>query len=102
MNVPTSGASPQSASSQAVTALIVGILSLVCCPVLGPFAWYLGQQERKAVREGRSASASEALAVAGMVLGILGTIYLAFALLWVLFFGGMAVLSGMMQAAQGG
>jgi len=101
MNVPTAGVPSQSASSQAVTALILGILSLVCCPIVGPFAWYLGNQERKAVRSGRSSSASEALAVAGMILGILGTLSLVFFALWILLFGGLAVLGGLMEAAQG-
>jgi hypothetical protein len=35
-------------------------------------------------------------------MGILGTLSLVFTALWILFFGGMAILSGLMQAAQGG
>lgn len=102
MNVPTTGAPVQPvppASSQAVTALVLGIISFACCPLMGPFAWYLGHQERKAIREGRSAASGETLAVVAMVLGILGTLTLAFILLWVLFFGGMAVLSALASSA---
>ncbi len=104
MNVPTTGEpiqpTTQPASSQAVTALVLGVLSVACCHILGPFAWYLGHQERKAIREGRSAAAGETLAIVGMVLGIAGTLILAFVLLWILFFGGMAVLGGLMSAAS--
>lgn len=103
MNVPTTGEpippTAQPASSQAVTALVLGVISIACCQLLGPFAWYLGQQERKAIREGRSSPAGETLAIVAIVLGILGTLTLAFIALWFLFFGGMAVLGGLMSAA---
>jgi Domain of unknown function (DUF4190) len=99
MTVPNVG-QPEKASSQAVTALVLGILGLLCCPILGPIAWYMGNQERKAVRERRSPASGEGLAVAGMVLGILGTLYLLFAMMWIFFMGGMAILSGMAQGWQ--
>jgi hypothetical protein len=83
-----------SASNQAITALVLGILGLVCCSLAAPFAWYFGQTELRAIREGRSPAAGEGMAMAGKILGIVGTVILVFALLWVLFFGGMAVLQG--------
>jgi cytochrome c biogenesis protein CcdA len=94
---------PQSASTQAIAALILGILSVVapCCAiVLGPIAWYLGHQEGKAIREGRSPAAGEGLAKAGMILGIIGTILMVLGLLWAFFMGGMAILQGLMAAAN--
>jgi hypothetical protein len=99
MNVPTTGQSAQSASSQAITALVLGILSLLCCPFVGPIAWWLGNQERKAIREGRAPAAGDTLALVAVILGILGTIYLAFFVLWILFFGGMAFLSALGASA---
>jgi hypothetical protein len=86
---------PQSASTQAITALILGLLSLVCCPLLGPIAWYLSDQESKAITQGRSPAAGEGIAKAGFILGILGTIYLAGITLWIFFLGGMAILTTM-------
>lgn len=83
----------QSTSTQAVTSLVLGILSLFCCPLLAPVAWYLGNQEIKAVQEGRSAPSSEGIAKAGMILGIIGTIWMVLVAIWVFFMGGMAVLS---------
>jgi len=59
----------------------------------------MGIQEGKAIKTGQSSAAGQGLATVGMVLGILGTIYLVFALLWILFFGGMAMLSAFSAAA---
>jgi hypothetical protein len=85
---------PQSSSTQAIVALILGILGIVCCGVMAPIAWFIGSQEIKAIREGRSPAAGEGLAKAGMILGIIGTILLVLTVLWVFFAGGMAILQG--------
>lgn len=85
---------PQSASTQAITSLILGIVGIFCCNLLGPVAWYLGNQELKAIREGRAPIAGEGLAKAGMILGIIGTILMVLGILWIFFMGGMAVLQG--------
>ena len=85
---------PQSASTQAITALVLGILGIFCCGLLAPVAWYLGNQELNAIREGRSPIAGEGLAKAGQIMGIIGTILLVLSLLWIFFAGGMAVLQG--------
>ena len=65
--------------SQAVTALVVGILGLVLCQVLGPVAWYLGNQEISAIDGGRRPPENRGMAVAARVLGIIGTVFLAIA-----------------------
>lgn len=83
-----------SASTQAIASLVLGILSIVtCCGILAPIAWYLGNQEIKAIREGRSPVAGEGVAKAGLILGIIGTIWTLLWLLWIFFMGGMAFLS---------
>lgn len=90
------GESPQSqtASSQAITALVLGILGIVtCCGILSPIAWYLGKQEQKAILEGRSPAAGAQFAQVAVILGIIGTVMLAFGLLWIVVGGGLAVLS---------
>ena len=84
------------ASTQAITALIVGILGFVsCCYLLSPVAWYLGSQELKSIREGRSAVAGEPLAKVGWILGIVGSILLVLSLIWLFFMGGLMVLAGL-------
>ncbi|HYX25774.1 MAG TPA: DUF4190 domain-containing protein [Thermoanaerobaculia bacterium] len=85
----------QSASTQAVTSLILGILGVICCGLIAPIAWYIGNQELKAIQSGASPVAGEGLAKAGMILGIIGTILLGLSLIWVFFMGGMAVLSAL-------
>jgi ABC-type Fe3+ transport system permease subunit len=61
-------------SSQATTVLVLGILSLVCLPILGPVAWILGNQELRAIHEGRRDPANRGTANAGKILGIIGTV----------------------------
>ena len=95
MTTPNSYPTPQKASSQAVTALVLGIVGIVCCQLCAPVAWYMGGQELKAVREGRSPMAGEGMAKAGQILGIIGTILLVLSILWIVFWGGMAVVQGM-------
>lgn len=89
---------PQSASSQAIASLVLAILSFFCCPLLAPIAWYLGSQEIKAIREGRSPSAGEGIAKVGMILGILGTVWMVLVALWIFFAGGLAILQGIMAS----
>jgi hypothetical protein len=86
-------ASPQSPypeASQSVTVFILGILSIVVCQVLGPFAWKMGTDELRAIREGRRTPENLGLAQAGRICGIVGTGLLAlvvvFFLLWLVLF----------------
>ena len=96
MTVQGDGITPESPSSQALTALILSLLGFVsCCHLLSPIAWYLGWQEQKAIREGRSPKQGEVLAQVATVLGIVGTLILAFFLFWLIFLGGLAYLTTM-------
>lgn len=92
---PSIGAPRDSASSQSVTALVLGVLGLITCQLLGPFAWYLGNQELRAIRAGRSPAAGEGLALAGKILGIIATIILVIIPVFLFFFGGLAILTGL-------
>jgi hypothetical protein len=93
------GAESEGASTQAITALVVGILGLVPCFgfLLGPIAWFLGNQEIASIRQGRTPAAGERLARAARILGIIGTALLAALLLWLLAFGGIAALSRLLH-----
>jgi hypothetical protein len=52
MTIPTSAAYPE--RSQATTILVLGILSMVtACFPLGIVAWIMGNNELKAIQEGR-------------------------------------------------
>ena len=97
----TASPAPMKASSQAITALILGIIGILpCCNILAPIAWYLGNKEVKAIRAGVSSPAGQGMATAGMILGIIGTIFLVLGFIWAFFMGGMAVLSGMAEATR--
>ncbi len=98
MQPPPPPGAGQKASSRATTALILGILGLVCCQLCAPFAWYMGHAENKAIKAGLSTNASQGFATAGLILGIIGTAMLAFGLLWIVFFGGLTVLSAIAGA----
>ena len=67
--------------SQATTALVLGILGLVVCGVLAPFAWYIGNKEVQAIDEGRRPPENRGTANAGKILGIIGTVLLAIGLI---------------------
>ncbi|MEO8503316.1 MAG: DUF4190 domain-containing protein [Acidobacteriota bacterium] len=99
MNMPTSGAAPQATSSRSTTALVLGIIGILCCQLCGPFAWWIGKQELDAIRAGNVAASNEGMAKAGMILGIVGTVLLGLSCVW-MFFGGMAVLSGILRGAH--
>jgi len=65
-------ASPPNASN-AVTALVLGILGIVLCPLLGPVAWVLGRKGEQEVDAAGGAVGGRGMATAGKVLGIIGT-----------------------------
>ncbi|MPZ18188.1 MAG: hypothetical protein GEV06_09785 [Luteitalea sp.] len=79
-------------------ALVLGVLGLICCYPLGPVAWYLGNDELKAIQAGTVPDTNRVLAQIGMILGIIGTVLLAFAFLWIIFLGGMATLGSLADA----
>ncbi|MCX7920139.1 MAG: DUF4190 domain-containing protein [bacterium] len=86
------------ASSEATTALVLGILSIACCTPLGIAAWIIGSGELKRIQAGLSSPAGKGFALAGMIMGIIGTIFLIISViigfLYLVFFGGMALFSG--------
>lgn len=98
MTVPGEGQT-EKPSSQAIAALVIGLIGIMTCcgTVLSPIAWYLGSQEQKAIREGRSPAAGESLAKIAVILGIVGTALLVLITLWIFLMGGLAVISGLLN-----
>jgi uncharacterized membrane protein YjgN (DUF898 family) len=87
-------------SSQATTILVLGIISIICCQIAGPIAWYMGRQELNRIQAGAISAQDEGTTKAGMILGIISSILLVLALLWVVFFGGLAFLAALAGQAQ--
>ncbi len=66
--------------NEATTVFVLGILSLILCQVLGPYAWYRGAAYSRACRaRGQS---PDGLAVGGMIMGIAGTLFLVVGVLF--------------------
>ena len=59
---------------------MLGILSLILCQVLGPFAWVMGNKELEAIDGGRRPPENRSTANAGRILGIIGTVLLGIGL----------------------
>ena len=68
--------------------LTLGILSLMVCAVLGPFAWSMGRQDLAKMDAREMDDRERSLVQGGMVCGIVATIILgfvaAFFLIWLL------------------
>lgn len=65
----------EKASSNATVALVLGIVGFFFS-LASPFAIWLGMRELKDIREGRSSPAGQGFAMAGLILGIIGTCFL--------------------------
>jgi hypothetical protein len=79
--------------SQATTILVLGILALVLCQVLGPFAWVMGNKELAGIDAGRRAPENRGTAQAGRILGIISTVLLIVGIGFLVIFGFIAVIA---------
>jgi len=67
------GAVPQGTNQKAIWSLVTGILSLLCCGILfGPVALFLSNTAKKEMANGQPGGG---LATAGLVLGIIGSLF---------------------------
>lgn len=67
-----------------VTALVLGILGIVVCGVVAPFAWNLGKKSLDNIRSNPGRYSGEGMAQAGYILGIIGTILLILAVIFLI------------------
>ncbi len=84
---------------KATTSLILGILGLVVCGILAPFAWQMGKRTVSEIDASHGQLGGRGTAQAGYILGLIGTILLGLALLVAV---GLVVLAvvGMMGSAS--
>lgn len=68
---------PQPDHPQATTVLILGILGLVLCQVLSPFAWSMGNRVLREIDASGGQVGGRGQVNAGRICGIIGTILLA-------------------------
>ena len=76
--------------SNGTTILILGIAGLVCCGILGPVAWIMGNQSLSEIRAGVMDPKDEGLVTAGRILGMITT---ALIVLGILFYGAIIALA---------
>ncbi len=77
---PQYGQPPQN-HPQATTVLVLGILGLVLCQVLGPFAWSMGNKALREIDASQGAIGGRDTVNIGRILGIVATALLGFAIL---------------------
>ena len=86
--VPYGYGPPQYEHPQGTTVLILGILGIVACQILAPFAWVMGNRALAEIDANPAAYSNRGLVVAGRICGIVGSvllgIYLAFFLVYFL------------------
>jgi hypothetical protein len=61
---------------QGTTILVLGILSLVVCGLLGPFAWSMGNSAQREIDQNPMAYTNRGSVVAGRICGIVATVLL--------------------------
>lgn len=78
--------------------LTLGVLSLVICGILGPFAWIMGKGDLEKMEAGRMDPRDQGITKAGMICGIVASVLLILGLFGVIAFGivggGAAAVSG--------
>ncbi len=75
---PSPYGAPQS-SSNATLILVLGILSIVCIPILGPVAWILGNN---ALKSGTVPPAQMGQVNAGRICGIIGSVFIVIGIIY--------------------
>ncbi len=97
--VPTGPVIPsQPTSTKSIMALILGILSLLCCGFFsGIPAIILGKSEINLIDEGKITENNRTIAKVGLILGIVGTAFSALFFLIYIVFIALGLSAGMMQ-----
>lgn len=54
--------------------LVLGLVSIVACNFVGPFAWVLGNDDLEEIRAGRMDPQGESLTYVGKICGIIGSV----------------------------
>ncbi|HMQ69898.1 MAG TPA: DUF4190 domain-containing protein [Ignavibacteria bacterium] len=83
-----------SASSNAIIALVLGILSYIACGIFASIpAWIVGKKELNEINAGRSPEAGRTLANIGMWLGIINVILFILGMIFVV----IAIMFGLLN-----
>lgn len=75
--------------------IIFGVLGIICCVIFAILAWVMGSSDLKAMAAGEMDRSGEGMTNAAKILGIIGVVLGILGLIWVVVGGGLAVLSAM-------
>jgi hypothetical protein len=91
---PMGGAGGPVDHPKGITILVLGILSLVCCSPLGIAAFVMGNNALREIDAQPGRYGNRQIVQIGRILGIIGMVLLALTIVWFVFLGGLAALSG--------
>ncbi|MFI7641214.1 DUF4190 domain-containing protein [Nonomuraea sp. NPDC049400] len=98
MSYPNYGPSyygpPPQSHPQGTTILVLGILSLVVCTFIGPFAWSMGTRALREIDESGYHYENRGMVQAGRICGIVSSVLLILTLGFLIFGFGVALLTG--------
>lgn len=86
---------------RATTSLVLGILGIVPCQLLAPFAWWIGKKTLDEIDASAGRLGGRTAAQAGYIMGIVGTVLLAVGIVFMIiyFVVIMAVIGGGMATS---
>lgn len=88
------GYGPPANHKNATLALVLGIISLVICGFVGPFAWVIGKRAMDEIDASGGRLGGRGMAQAGYILGIIATVLLAIGIVVVVVLFAFAAGSG--------
>lgn len=91
---PPMGGAGQIEHPKGMTILILGILSVLCCGPLGIAALIMGNTALKEIDAAPGRYSNRQIVQIGRILGIVGIVFLVLGIIWVVFLGGVGMLSG--------
>ena len=76
--------------------LVLGILGIVVCGICGIFAWVMGNEDMKKIRDGRMDPEGESMTQAGRIMGIIACVLMIIGVAFV----GLVTCAGVMTAGS--
>ncbi|MDX3109875.1 DUF4190 domain-containing protein [Nonomuraea angiospora] len=98
MSYPNYGPSyygpPPQSHPQGTTILVLGILSLVVCSFIGPFAWSMGTRALREIDESGYYYENRGMVQAGRICGIVSSVLMMIGLGFVVLMFGLMLITG--------
>jgi hypothetical protein len=84
---------------QATTSLVLGILGIVLCQVIAPFAWSTGKRAVDQIDAAHGQLGGRGMAQAGYVMGVIGTVILGLYVLFIVALIGFGALGAVFSSS---